>query len=40
MKVKEALKIIRAIDVQRQALDTLGEVRDVAEGVDRDIKHT
>ena len=39
MKVKEALKIIREIDSQRQALDKIGEVLEVAEGVERDIKN-
>ncbi|MFB3149263.1 MAG: hypothetical protein ACE10M_01695 [Alphaproteobacteria bacterium] len=38
MKVKEALKIIREIDSQRQALDKIGEVLEVAEGIERDIK--
>ena len=39
MKVKEALKIIREIDSQRQALDKIGEVLEVAEGIERDIKN-
>ena len=38
MKVKEALRIIREIDSQRQALDKIGEVLEVAEGIERDIK--
>ena len=38
MQVKEALKIIREIDSQRQALDKIGEVLEVAEGIERDIK--
>ncbi len=38
MKVKEALNIIREIDSQRQALDKIGEVLEVAEGIERDIK--
>ncbi|MCH9052625.1 MAG: hypothetical protein IIA72_16380, partial [Proteobacteria bacterium] len=39
MKVKEALKIVREIDSQRQALDKIGEVLEVAEGIERDIKN-
>ena len=39
MKMKEALKIIREIDSQRQALDKIGEVLEVAEGIERDIKN-
>ncbi len=39
MKVKEALKIIREIDSQRRALDKIGEVLEVAEGIERDIKN-
>ncbi len=39
MQVKEALKIIREIDSQRQALDKIGEVLEVAEGIERDIKN-
>ena len=39
MKVKEALNIIREIDSQRQALDKIGEVLEVAEGIERDIKN-
>ncbi len=39
MKVKEALKIIREIDSQRQALGKIGEVLEVAEGIERDIKN-
>ena len=39
MQFKEALKIIREIDSQRQALDKIGEVLEVAEGIERDIKN-
>ncbi len=39
MRMKEALKIIREIDSQRQALDKIGEVLEVAEGIERDIKN-
>ncbi len=39
MQVKEALKIIRAIGSQRQAVDKIGEVLEVAEGIERDIKN-
>ncbi len=39
MHVKEALKIIKEIDSQRQALDKIGEVLEVAEGIERDIKN-
>ena len=39
MHVKEALKIIREIDSQRQAVGKIGEVLEVAEGIERDIKN-
>ncbi len=39
MQVKEALKIIREIDNQRQALNKIGEVLEMAEGIERDIKN-
>ena len=38
MKVKEALKIIREIDSQRQALDKIGEVLEVAEGIEKAVQ--
>ena len=39
MQFKEALKIIREIDSQRQALNKIGAVLEVAEGIERDIKN-
>lgn len=39
MQVKEALKIIKEIDSQRQALNRIGEVLEVADGIERDIKN-
>lgn len=39
MQFKEALKIIREIDGQRQALNKISEVLEVAEGIERDIKN-
>ncbi len=39
MKVKEALKIIREIDNQRQALNKIGEVLKVTEGIESGIKN-
>ncbi len=38
MQVKEAPKITREIDSQRQAVDKIGEVLEVAEGIERDIE--
>ena len=38
MQVKEAPKITREIDSQRQAVDKIEEVLEVAEGIERDIE--
>ncbi len=38
MRLKEAVKIIRTIDEQRQALNKIGEVLELAEGFEQEIK--
>ncbi len=39
MNVKEALKIVREIDSQRRALNKVGEVLELVEGIERDTKN-
>ncbi len=38
MRLKEAVKIIRTIEEQRQALNTIGEVLELAAGIEQKIK--
>ena len=38
MRLKEAVKIIRTIEEQRQALNTIGEVLELAAGIEQNIK--
>ncbi len=38
MRLKEAVKIIRTIEEQRQALNTIGEVMELAAGIEQKIK--
>lgn len=38
MRLKEAVKIVRAIEDQRQALNRIGEVLELAEGIEQKIK--
>ena len=38
MRLKEAVKIVRTIEDQRQALNRIGEVLELAEGIEQKIK--